>query len=99
MLAFETPSWESIKAAALPICYAGILSSGVGYTLQIVAQKDTQPTVASLLMSLESVFSLIFGWMILREAMSGVELLGCLVMFAAIIWVQLPGKKKSVTEQ
>ena len=52
-----------------------------------------------MLMSLESVFSLIFGWMILREAMSGVELLGCLVMFAAIIWVQLPGKKKSVTEQ
>lgn len=99
MLAFETPSWQSIKAAALPICYAGILSSGVGYTLQIVAQKDTQPTVASLLMSLESVFSLIFGWMILKEAMSGVELLGCLIMFAAIIWVQLPGKKKSVTEQ
>lgn len=98
MLAFETPSWESVMAAAVPICYAGILSSGVGYTLQIVAQKDTQPTVASLLMSLEAVFSLIFGWIILKEAMSGVELLGCLVMFASIIWVQLPGKKKPVTE-
>lgn len=94
MLILETPSWENICAAAMPILYAGIMSSGVGYTLQIVAQKDTQPTVASLLMSLESVFSLIFGWIILREAMSGVELLGCCLMFAAIIWVQLPGKQK-----
>ena len=94
MLMLETPSWESICNAAMPILYAGILSSGVGYTLQIVAQKDTQPTVASLLMSLESVFSLVFGWIILKEAMSGVELLGCLMMFAAIIWVQLPGKQK-----
>ena len=92
MLMLETPSWENICNAAMPILYAGILSSGVGYTLQIVAQKDTQPTVASLLMSLESVFSLVFGWIILKEAMSGVELLGCLMMFAAIIWVQLPGK-------
>lgn len=94
MLILETPSWENICNAAMPILYAGILSSGVGYTLQIVAQKDTQPTVASLLMSLESVFSLVFGWIILKEAMSGVELLGCCLMFAAIIWVQLPGKQK-----
>ena len=94
MLILETPSWESICNAAMPILYAGILSSGVGYTLQIVAQKDTQPTVASLLMSLESVFSLVFGWVLLKEAMSGVELLGCLMMFAAIIWVQLPGKQE-----
>lgn len=94
MLILEKPSWENIRAAAMPILYAGILSSGVGYTLQIVAQKDTQPTVASLLMSLESVFSLIFGWILLKEAMSGVELLGCVLMFAAIIWVQLPEKKK-----
>lgn len=97
MLMLENPSWESICNAAMPILYAGILSSGVGYTLQIVAQKDTQPTVASLLMSLESVFSLVFGWIILKEAMSGVELLGCLMMFAAIIWVQLPGKQKKTT--
>ena len=95
MLILETPSWDSLRAAALPIAYAGILSSGVGYTLQIVAQKDTQPTVASLLMSLESVFSLIFGWILLKESMSGVELLGCGLMFAAIVWVQLPGKKKA----
>lgn len=97
MLILETPSWENICNAAMPILYAGILSSGVGYTLQIVAQKDTQPTVASLLMSLESVFSLVFGWIILKEAMSGVELLGCCLMFAAIIWVQLPGRQKKTT--
>ncbi len=95
MLLFETPDWAGIRAAAVPILYAGILSSGVGYTLQIVAQKDTQPVVASLLMSLESVFSLIFSWILLREAMSAVELLGCTLMFAAIIWVQLPEKKKA----
>ena len=94
MLILEEPSWENICTAAVPILYAGILSSGAGYTLQIVAQKDTQPTVASLLMSLESVFSLIFGWILLKEAMSGVELLGCVLMFAAIIWVQLPEKQK-----
>jgi drug/metabolite transporter (DMT)-like permease len=94
MFLFEAPTWESIRAAALPICYAGILSSGVGYTLQIVAQKDTDPTVASLLMSLESVFSLIFGWILLQEAMSPIELLGCGLMFAAIIWVQLPEREK-----
>ena len=94
MLLLEQPSWDAIISAAAPICYAGVLSSGVGYTLQIVAQKDTDPTIASLLMSLESVFSLVFGWILLKEAMTAVELLGCGLMFAAIIWVQLPGKKK-----
>ena len=86
---------DAIFSAAAPILYAGILSSGVGYTLQIVAQKDTDPTIASLLMSLESVFSLIFGWLLLHEALSGIELLGCGLMFLAIIWVQLPEKHKS----
>lgn len=95
MMLFEQPSWQSILAAWMPIAYAGVLSSGVGYTLQIVAQKDTDPTVASLLMSLESVFSLIAGWIILGQGMSGWELLGCVLMFAAIVWVQLPEKKKT----
>lgn len=94
MLIFEEPTWDSILSAALPICYAGLLSSGAGYTLQIVAQKDTDPTIASLLMSLESVFSLIFGWVLLHEAMNAVELVGCGLMFVAIIWVQLPEKQK-----
>ena len=98
MLVLESPSLHAILSAAAPILYAGILSSGVGYTLQIVAQKDTDPTIASLLMSLESVFSLIFGWILLHQALNGIELLGCCLMFAAIIWVQLPGRKNSIPD-
>lgn len=94
MFLLEIPSIDAILSAAAPILYAGILSSGVGYTLQIVAQKDTDPTIASLLMSLESVFSLIFGWILLHQALSGIELLGCCLMFIAIIWVQLPERTK-----
>ena len=94
MWIFEEPSWQGVLAAWLPIVYAGVLSSGAGYTLQIVAQKDTDPTVASLLMSLESVFSLVAGWILLGQRMSGWELLGCVLMFAAIVWVQLPDRKK-----
>ena len=96
MWIFEEPSWKSILAAGVPIVYAGVLSSGVGYTLQIVAQRDTDPTVASLLMSLEAVFSLIAGWIILGQRLTGWELLGCALMFAAIVWVQLPPKKEEV---
>lgn len=95
MMIFEEPNARDILAAWMPIVYAGLMSSGVGYTLQIVAQKDTDPTVASLLMSLESVFSLIFGWILLQEAMSGRELFGCVLMFAAIVWVQLPDRKNA----
>lgn len=94
MLIFEEPNLGDIQAAWLPIVYAGLMSGGVGYTLQIVAQKDTDSTVASLLMSLESVFSLVFGWILLKEAMSARELIGCVLMFAAIIWVQLPERKR-----
>jgi drug/metabolite transporter (DMT)-like permease len=97
MVLLETPTWAGVQAAWLPIVYTGVLSSGVGYTLQIVAQKDTDPTVASLLMSLESVFSLIFGWIILKEAMGFRELLGCGLIFAAILWVQLPDGKTAET--
>lgn len=93
MFLFEAPNWSALRAGWLPVAYAGILSSGVGYTLQIIAQKDTDPTVASLLMSLESVFSLLAGWVLLNQRLSGWELLGCGLMFAAIVWVQLPEKK------
>ena len=99
MWIFESPSWKSILAAWLPIAYAGILSSGAGYTLQIIAQKDTDPTVASLLMSLEAVFSLVAGWILLGQKLTGWELLGCGLMLAAIIWVQLPDNKKEAAEQ
>ena len=92
----EEPTWAKLYSALIPILYCGIISGGVGYTLQIVAQKFTDPTIASLLMSMESVFAVIAGAVLLRERMSPRELIGCAVMFAAIILVQipLPGKKR-----
>lgn len=95
MLVFEQPQLSQIVSAWLPICYAGILSSGVGYTLQIVGQKGLEPTVASLLMSLESVFAALAGFVLLGQAMSLRELAGCVLMFLAIILAQLPAKKKA----
>lgn len=86
----ESPSVEKVLSATIPILYCGIVSGGMGYTLQIVAQKRTEPTVASLLMSLESVFAVIAGALILNEKMSLRELLGCAIMFVAIIIVQMP---------
>lgn len=93
MLLLEEPSWQTLKAAWLPIAYAGILSSGVGYTLQIVAQKDTDPTVASLLMSMESVFAAIAGWLLLNERFTLREFIGVILMFAAVILAQLPERR------
>ena len=87
MVAFEEPGIEAVLRAWLPILYAGALSSGVAYTLQIVGQRGMNPTVASLLMSMESVISVIAGWAILGQALSGRELLGCVMMFGAIILV------------
>ena len=96
MFLFEKPDIQKIVAAWLPILYTGVLSSGVAYTLQIVAQKNVNPTVASLLMSLESVFSALAGWVILGQELSSRELFGCVLLFAAIILAQLPiGKKKA----
>lgn len=95
MFLFEKPMLSDICNAWIPISYAGILSSGVGYTLQIVGQKHTKPTQASLVMSLESVFSVLAGWLILKEALSGRELLGCALIFAAICIAQLPDKEKT----
>lgn len=89
MFLFEKPNLEDILSAWLPILYAGVLSSGVGYTLQIIAQKNTSPTMASLLMSLESVFAVLAGWVLLQEKLTLRELLGCVLVFAAIILAQL----------
>lgn len=93
----ETPSWDKVAAAAVPILYCGFMSGGVGYTLQIVAQRYTDPAIASLLLSLEAVFALLGGALLLGERMSGRELLGCLILFAAIVLVQLPapGKRRA----
>lgn len=92
MIFFEEPKMSDILAAWLPILYAGVMSSGVAYTLQIIGQKGMNPTVASLILSLESVVSLLAGWVILGQRLSGRELVGCALAFVAIIIVQLPAK-------
>ena len=95
MLLFENPSIAMILSAAGPILYTGIMSTGVGYTLQIVGQKDTPPAIASLTMSLESVFSAIAGAIILHETLQPREMLGCALMLAAVMIAQLPiGRQK-----
>ncbi|MBE6954930.1 MAG: DMT family transporter [Ruminococcaceae bacterium] len=99
MFIFEQPSWSAIVTCWGPILYAGILSSGVAYTLQIIGQQGANPTVASIAMSMESVFSVLCGWLILNEGLSARELIGCILMFAAIILCQIPipsKKKKTI---
>jgi len=88
----ETPVLENILSCALPLGYAGFLSMGVAYSLQIIGQKDLEPTTASLIMSLESVIAVLSGWLILKETMTGWELTGCALVFAAVIIAQLPEK-------
>lgn len=92
-LLFEHPTWSGLGMAAGAILYAGLLSSGVGYTLQILAQKDANPTVISLLLSLESVFATISSALILGDRLSGKEYFGCALMLAAVVLAQLPEKK------
>lgn len=98
MLIFEDPSIDAIMDSLIPILYLGIMSSGVAYTLQVVGQKHTDPTVASILMSLESVFAVIGGWLILHERLSVKELIGCALVFLAIIVAQTPGFGKKNKE-
>lgn len=94
-LFFETIEWAAVLRCLGPILYVGIFSSGVAYTLQILAQKDADPTVVSLLLSLESVFSVLAGAVILHERLSGREYLGCIFMFIAVVLAQLPSGKLS----
>lgn len=89
----ETPQPAGILAAWKPICYGGIMSCGVAYTLQIVGQKDMNPTVASLILSLESVVSVVAGFIILHQTMSRRELLGCCLMVVAIVLAQQPERR------
>ena len=95
---FEQPTWAKLHSALWPILYCGLVSGGLGYTLQMIAQRHTDPAVASLLMSLESVFAVLAGALLLSERMSGREILGCALMFAAILLVQLPAAGKKRTE-
>ena len=95
MLITEHPEMPLILQAWQPILYAGVFSCGVGYTLQIVGQKGTDPTVASLILSLESVVSVLAGWLLLGQRLSVRELGGCVLMFAAILLAQLPERRQS----
>lgn len=90
----ETVDASLIASCWLPLGYAGVLSMGVAYTLQIVGQKRVAPSAAALLMSLESVFAALFGWLLLHETMTRAEELGCVLVFAAVIISQLPEKKE-----
>lgn len=90
MLLTETPAWRNILDCWFPLCYAGILSMGVAYSLQILGQKHLDPTPASLIMGLESAFALLFGWLLLHERLSAPELVGCALVFVAVMLSQLP---------
>lgn len=86
----EEPVMQSILDCWLPLCYAGFLSMGVAYSLQILGQRNLEPTAASLIMSMESVFAAIFGWLILHETMTASETAGCVLVFTAVILSQIP---------
>ena len=94
MLIFESPDINQIIDCWFPIIYAGVFSCGIAYTLQDVAQKNAEPTAASLILSLESVFAVISGAILLGERMTGYEIFGCVVIFIAVILAQLPQKEK-----
>jgi drug/metabolite transporter (DMT)-like permease len=96
MIFMERPSFGAIFASALPLLYLGIMSAGIAYTFQILGQQRTDPTIASLVMSLESVFGLLGGIVILGERMSIFEIVGCVILFFAVILSQLPKKEKQV---
>ena len=99
MIVFEKPSFADVLQAWKPILYAGVMSSGVGYTLQIVGQRGMNATVAALIMSLESVVSVLAGFLLLEEILTARELFGCLLMFIAIVLTQLPEKQVPLLEK
>ena len=97
MFIFEDVDFAAILSCALPLLYVGIFSCGVGYTLQILAQKDSNPTVVTILLSLESVFAVIAGAIILKQQMTVREYIGCAIMFAAVVLaqIQFPTRQKA----
>lgn len=90
----EKPALSQLGAGIIPLLYAGVLSCGVAYTLQIIGQKNLDPTVASLILCMESVVSVLAGWVILGQSLSPKELFGCVLVLAAVILVQLPERQK-----
>lgn len=95
MIFMEKPTFAAISFQMTPLLYAGVMSCSVAYTLQMIGQKITKPTVASLLLSLESVFAVMSGALILGERHSAVEYIGCFIVFAGVIIAQLPEKDKN----
>jgi drug/metabolite transporter (DMT)-like permease len=95
----ETVTIPNLLDCWLPLCYAGFLSMGAAYSLQIIGQKHLEPSAASLIMSLESVFAVLFGWLLLKETMTTWEAIGCVLVFIAVILSQIniPNKKKSLS--
>ena len=87
----ETPDWSYLPACTIPLLYTGMLSSGIAYTLQIIAQRGANPTVVSILMSLESVFAVLAG-LVFGDRMDGREWFGCGLMLVAVVFAQLPSK-------
>ncbi|WP_277062751.1 DMT family transporter [Solobacterium moorei] len=96
MIVIEKPTMGSILAAYIPLLYTGIFSSCVAYTLQIFAQKEANPTIAGMLLSLESVFAALAGYLILHQVLNTRELIGCVVIFIAIVIAQLPNRRDMV---
>ena len=93
MFATEEPVVSNILACWIPLVYAGVFSLGIAFSLQIIGQKYLEPTPASLIMSLESVFAVLFGWLLLNERMTKYEISGCILVFTAVILSQIPIKK------
>lgn len=91
----ETPTWEAVNSCWGSLLYAGILSSGIAFTLQMAGQKHVEPSTASLLMSLESVFAVLSGWIVLGDTLSMWESIGCVLIFIAILLSQIPDNKKA----
>lgn len=88
-LVFETITWSGLQAGLIPILYGGLMSVGVAYTLQVVAQRDARPAPAAIILSLEAVFAALTGWLILGETLSAQALCGCLLMLGGTIWSQI----------
>lgn len=96
MFIFETPNIQNVMKAVIPILYCGILSSGIGFTIQVYTQKQIEPTIASIIMALESVFAIIFASIILEEKYTPLEIIGCVAIFASVIITQLPIDKLKI---
>lgn len=96
MLIWETPTWEALMQAAIPLLYTGICSAGLAYMFQTLGQKELNPTLASIVMSAESVISVVAAWLILQQALTVKEIVGCVIIFVAIILAQLPQKQREI---